>query len=532
MTSSNSFPFSWFLFAGFLFTVALAACNTVDTDFKRDNPIDPVLPKIEILSPENEFINHHNDTLFVEIQVQDVNSPLDELEINVSSHRDGFLTSVRPNSSGYANINLTGLSISTHYIKAEATNTLGNTQADSVFVRNNAAPAVNMLTAEFVEGFYNELTWEQSPDDEFQYYDLYKINSLGASRNIARITDRGATTYRHPAPIDSLTTYFIKTSSTFYQTPHTGRSKDIHRPAFFGMQGAQFFSAIHYPNIPVIIVNKRVTSFFHKLIAYNYVRNEIIAADIPDGSRILQMAAGKNGSVHEVYITKAVNPGRLYIYDALTMELIEYINSAWPISQLFTDNSGNLIRRSNNLIHVSGRNEFPAFNSQVTINSYNATISVSGESNEIYHRTLGHTRQVRHMHYDNNGNVSGLNGPYSGLDFSGATVIHPNGDYLVTSSQAKIIDKAPSLEHLETLKLNASYIGFTFGRTGDILFALDSRGWVDVYENLSLTDHIEVDMIPERIFYNDGTIVLFGKSKHLSGNHRDYYGVAAIPVNY
>lgn len=533
MSSSNSFTNSWIWVAVLLLMLSITACNTVDTDFERNNPNDLIRPKIEILSPDNQFINHHADTLFVEIQVQDVNGPLEQVEVNFSSNRDGFLKTVRPNASGYAQAGLTGLSINSHYIQAEAVNTLGNTRADSVLVDNNGAPPVNILSAAFVDGFYNEISWERSPDDDFQHYDLYRINSLGNATNFARITDRDVTTYRDPAPIDSLTTYFVKTASAFYPNELSGRSKDIRRPSFFGRQESSVsFRATQFPNKPILIVSKR-TSGTDELIAYNYATNELVAAEMSGGAMVQNIATGKFSSNPELYITTSQIPGRLYVYDPLTMELIEFINSTYPITNLQTDNRGNIIRLSNNLIQVSARDQFPAFGTQVTVSPVPGTLHVPEESNEIYYIPSGNVSNIRHMNYDNSGNIFGLTGPYIRVGFSSdLTIIHPKGDYFVTSGQAKIIDKVPSLEPISTLNVNASYIDYAFGRDGDVLFALDEGGWVDVYENLSLIDQIEIDMIPKNIFYDNGSIILFGKSKHLPVGQTDYYGVAVIPANY
>lgn len=524
MENSNTYYFPVFFLLILFIAVLHTACNTVDTDYERDNPVDPLLPHVEILHPGNSAITHPGDSLLVEIQAQGTSGSPEELEISISSSVDGDLGTISPNSTGFASVKLGNLSNNIHYIRAEVVNRLGDSYADSIQIFNNAAPAVDIIEAKLVNSYYTEIEWERSNDPNFSSYELFRTNTHGNIISLGKFTDIESTTFQYVAPMDSLNTYFVDASSSFYESVNRGNSKSVYRPLVQEFASNNPLTVTKYPGYPILLIGQN--SFqFGDLTALNYIENTVIGK-IATGRLFNDLAVGDNGFGPEIYAVNSTNQRQLRIYDGLSMELKETIDAGYRIDGIETDNRGNIITLGFNSFRASKRNAFPATNSHIEVTS--GDFKISDSSNDIF--LIRNTYRMWHLSYDDESNVFGLTvwpHEFWPLMSGGNFNVHPHGDYVVTAAIGNILTKPPQFAFLKTLNPDGQYAHFAFDESGDFLFALDQRGWIDIYEDLTFKEALEVgiDINPRNIFYDNGQIILFGESTVLA----NYYGVVVLP---
>ncbi|NBC25334.1 MAG: hypothetical protein GVY08_00595 [Bacteroidetes bacterium] len=502
------------------FAGLLNGCNTFDTDYERDNPNDPILPKIDIVTPTNPFINYHEDLLSLEIQVQDANTSLNELEINLYSDKDGYLETIQANQSGFASTQLGGLSKDDHYLIAEVVNKLGRSTRDTTLLYNTAPPRASITEAKFEKNSFIQLTWEKSPDPDFEFYKVYRVNSVQDTTLLAEISNVSETTFKDFAPLDSLYRYHINTSSTAFEIENTSTTASLERTLFFKPQ----FSGISvrkYPDYPALLV-----SVSSEITGYNYEQDTFIG-ELSDLGNVSALNVGDNGFGVEIYAVSFDNRSEFLIYDGFSMDLKERISVDYHIGNFETDNRGNIVTQDDSWYRASTRSQFPFHNS--SISGVTGRFRLTKTTNDIYIITTGFSPMaLGHVKYDDNNSVIESNGwPYhSGPPLSSTSFeVHPHGEYVITAFAGQIYEKAPSLEHRKAINENGRYVDYAFNDSGNLLFALDERGWVSVYEDLNFTSKIEIDMIPKSIFYDNGELILFGESSIL----KDYFGVVVLP---
>lgn len=517
MTGCTKYVISVFLFLILSISVLFTACNKYDTDYERNNPNDPLVPNITILSPENETVSYHKDSVLVKVQVSDENTPLTDLKIKLYSNIDGLISSIQANSDGIGSIMVGGLSINPQYLKAEVTNNLGHRYSDKVLLYNDAPPVANVKNVKLVDAYYNEIEWTQSTDSYFESYKVYRISSLGDTLLVATLNDIGNTVFRDAAPLDTLTQYYLETTSTFSETTNTGEPGFVSREIFSKPQRIS-----KYPGEPILLLHYQ----FH-LIAYNYEQNEVIGS-ISEGA-VTTSAVGNNGFGPEIYVVFHSNNRILHIYDGITLELKVVINANYNIRDINTDNRGNIISRDGAQFRVSSRTDFPYFDSGVfvqnCIHCSHGVFKTVKTSNDIYFIASG----VWHIKYNNNNSIlEATRWPYSN---NGPIIdrfnfeIHPHGEYLITAAPGNLIDKAPSLQYIATLRLGAQYDSFVFNDSGETIYAADDRGWVDIFENFNYIERIWLELKPISIFYKNNNLIMFGRSTVLE----DYFGVMVLP---
>lgn len=515
LNSKFFFPFVFctLLLLPFLYT----ACNTFEPDYERDNPLDPILPKIKILSPNSGLITHHADSITIKIEVSDQNGPVEDMEISLYSRTDGLLTSLQANSSGIASTTISGLSIRTHWLKAEVINSLGKSMADSVRIFNNAPPASNITSVELVDLLYTHIEWEPSTDNDFRNYVLHRINSKGEHTQLAMIEDIHTSSFTYESYLDSLSTYYVETYSTFYSNFNTGAPGYLRRDLVPNTHR----KISHYPGQPLMVINH-----LNRLTVFNYEEQRIVG-EIPAAPSTLWSTMGDNGFGLEIYFVEESNRSILHIYDAHTLQLKETIPAGYNIIGLVSDNRGNIITREGQQYRVSKRGEFPIHKN--IGHARGANFKVSKTSNDIYGYTLGISpSHLWHMSYTNTGVLSqNTQWPYhGGISFIAHFRLHPQGEFIISSSIGTIIEKAPSLEFRKHLNQTGGYSDFAFSENGDYIFAADNRGWINIYHDLSLVDRIDVNnMRPRFINYDNGNLILFAGSTVLP----ESYGLIVFP---
>jgi hypothetical protein len=520
MADKTKYNIPVFLVLMIISAALFTACNTFDTDFERNNPNDPLLPKIEIISPENKSVSHHMDSIFIEIKVIDLNTSPEDLEINLFSSADGFLKSMRANSLGFASVSLFDLSNNVHYIKAEVMNQLNYTQTDSVLLYNNAPPAANIIEAKLVDNYFTVLDWNRSTDSDFESYKVYRVNSSGETLLITEIYDINKTTFHDVTPLDTVSRYYINTSSSFYETENSGRSGSVYRHLF-----AKPRMVLKYPGEPVLLL-KQGSYPSSKLMGFNYEQNKIVA-ELPEGEYIYTSTVGDNGFGVEIYVVYHSDRTVLHIYDGSSLQLKKSVKTDYHIDGIETDNKGNIITRDYFWFRASTRAQFPYHRSYIQASL--GVFKISKTTNDIYIINNDWSpSSMWHIKYDDdNGVLESTKWPYhGGPSISGSAFqVHPHGKYVVSSIYGNIFDKAPSQQLLKTLNQIGRYIDFAFNESGDFLYAADQRGWVNIYNDLTFIRRIEVDMIPQFIFYENGQLVLFGESTVL----KNYFGVLVLP---
>lgn len=507
--------------------VLVTGCNTFDVDFERDNPSDPVNPKIEILSPVNPFINYHGDLFTLELKVQDAFTPHSELKITLYSDKDGLLDTIQANQSGVATSQLSGLSKNVHYLTAEVINNSGGSARDTTLLYNTAPPKVNITEAKLVKNSFIQLNWDTSPDPDFEFYKLYRVNSLQDTTLLAEISDVAVTSFKDFAPLDSLYRYHINTLSSSFDLENRSNISTVTRTLF---TESQYYSpsVYKYPGQPALLVTKD-----SNLAGYNYDQDSFFGV-ISETEMLrpgITSIVGDNGQGMEIY---TISKGRteVRIYDAFSMEFKESGNFNSNLTAIATDNRGNIIIQigiSHAMLFVSKRGQFPISNNYVGISG--GILRVTQSTNDIYiASTSGSPSSLLHASYDNNGNMMNSTGwPYHGGPplSSSSFEVHPHGEFIITAFTGHIYEKAPSLEHSGALNHNGRYVDFAFNNSGNLLFAADGRGWVDIYDELNFVEKVEIDAFPVKVFYDDGELIIFGESTIL----KDYYGVSVLSTD-
>jgi len=126
----------------------------------------------------------------------DQDSP-ETLTINLISSLDGELGNVRPTANGFWELELNGLSVGEHVIRASSTDSEGLIGSATTVVRVNPPFAMPTLTSVTVIGGGARLVWEEVTDERIEVVYLQKSTEgpNGFFAEIARIQDRTVTEY-------------------------------------------------------------------------------------------------------------------------------------------------------------------------------------------------------------------------------------------------------------------------------------------------------------------------------------------------
>ncbi len=516
-----------------ILVICLSACDlSPDFDFIRSNPLDPVIPTIEITFPSNNYKNHHTDAINFIAKVNDISYSPHTLHVNIYSDIDGFLDKIIPDASGKANAQINDLSKAEHVIFAEVVNPDGYTRTDSIKIYNNAAPRVNITCISLIDNSYIDLSWEESTDTDFESYGVHRINSNNQTRLVVEIQDISSTTFRDFAPLDSLYRYYVVSRSSAYPEANNSEIKSQERklfnsswvqnpgrvPTFNGIK-----KVLMYPDSPTLLFQRS-----HEIAAFNFVENKVIGRMDLEQS-IIDVA--NNGAGTEIYV---LPPGRerIDIYDATTFNQKEYFIIPRAID-IKSNNRGLIFLTmgfgGGNLYGME-RSRMPNRGTHIDFNRGHM-IRTTQTTNDVYYVWVGSPRSLFHASHDSEGNITEVNKwPYHGgpAISEGNFEAHPHNQYVVSSMGGNVFEPGPSLALKKTLAPGGEYVDFTFDDTGYFLFAADRRGWIDVYEDLTHSRRIEMTDKPRFLQFDKekGRLVILAYSDIV----QDYEGVLVFEL--
>lgn len=112
-------------------------------------------PTCSILSPADNTVGESGEAVDVEAEVDDAETPADQLEVTLASDKDGTLGTPTPSSDGSVSLSVTGLSEATHTLTLSVVDELGGTCTADVLYTVGTPPVVT-LSSPADDEVYNE----------------------------------------------------------------------------------------------------------------------------------------------------------------------------------------------------------------------------------------------------------------------------------------------------------------------------------------------------------------------------------------
>ncbi|MBM75236.1 MAG: hypothetical protein CMK59_07530 [Proteobacteria bacterium] len=101
-----------------------------------------IAPSCELTAPESDLWYSPNESITFVAEVADFETASEDLEIEISSDKDGLLSTPIANPDGTLSFNTSSLSIESHNITLEVRDAFGGTCTDSVVVHIGGAPSI------------------------------------------------------------------------------------------------------------------------------------------------------------------------------------------------------------------------------------------------------------------------------------------------------------------------------------------------------------------------------------------------------
>lgn len=476
-------------------------------------------PVINVILPAMPAEFAEGEAITFSIDVEDSDSPLEEISVKFESDLDGLIHTGSPGINGNLSFTTQTLSRGLHQINIIAEDSDGYS-SDKTLIVSTLSPKSVTLHEPVKDQGRVILNWSEYEADDFLKYEVYRSNENCTDQSkllIGSITEKGTTTFTDSLPpMEYRICYHIRITNTDNNSRNSN-AETVDMPS-----GHIFNFVAHdmlkHPNQPFIYLIDRGGQ---KLIKFNYEQLEVVSETSLQGD-IGFCDIGDNGFGVEVYTPS--NDGWIYIYSADDLSLVTSINTGLRVSSVVINGLGHVIAAV-----------FPSPWWEQPVRTYSRATGINIDGNGDHDGDRLRMIPGKNEIISISTGVSPTDMEYFKLDEQGMIVIHQDdpyhgdyplnhkifrisddGTYSITSNKGAVYLANSSMEYKGQLQHGAlQFSDFAFSADGSVIYAATSnRNSIQIgyYPSLIRDDEILIKGYPVFIIRDNDKLIALSKS--------------------
>ena len=476
-----------------------------------------IRPEIELLLPTIPAHFAPNENIVFSFNVTDKTSKPNDINVILSSDKDGKLLETHPDASNNVRFETSTLSRGTHTISITATNKENVSTIKTIELSTDAPSKIVLESATKTKDGYILLQWQKYTGTDFKRYEVFRTNNPDIDGELlASFTTIESVQFIDKLPpILSETYYYVRVTNADDKVRYSNKIKVVD-PA-----GKIYYysisDAVHHPSEPVIYV---VDYADMKLRAINYV-NQTEKSISLQGS-IGKIDVGDNGFGMEVYVPN--NSGFIHVYNANTLNLVTSIITGIETRCVATNGHGYI---------VASLIPSPWWENPVRTYSRSTGVNISGggqydgnmlrfvpNTDNVISITTGMSpTKMGYFEMNSSGKILKYkDSPYHGDHPLNAYIfrISNNGEFVVTNEIGAVYSASSSMIYKGMIDRGALYFSdFAFSDDGNFIYAgTSNRNSIQIvnYPQLTRSDEILTKGCPKYLFKYDGEIISISRT--------------------
>lgn len=484
------------------------------------------VPSIVMILPGLPANFKLNEKIVFSLDITDDDSPAADINVVISSDIDGKLYEAHPDASNHISFETSTLSRGVHHITVTATDKDKYSSTKTFDVSTNAPGEIVLESAIASLGKVN-LKWAKYSETDFLRYEVYRASDADQSGQlIASFNSADSVTYSDKTPpLVSEVYYYVKVLNSNDNFRNSNRIKVSYPGGKIYFYAAT--DAVHHPTEPVIFI---LDNAGYKLRAINYETNEEISSTTIQGTAG-RMDIGDNGSGLEIYLPSS--DGKIYIYDALTLNLVTTITAGLPVKCVITNGHGYL---------AASLTPSPWWEQPVRTYSRSTGINISGNTgSNVFEGSILRFIPNADKFISISTSVSPVDMDYFELTSSGMITLNSddsyhgdypldpnifrisgNGEYLVTGNTGAVYSASQTMIYKGLIERGALYFSdYVFSSDCNTIYAgTSNRNSIQIvkYPELTRTGELLTKGYPEFMFFVNGNIISLSKVSLNSNN--------------
>lgn len=484
------------------------------------------VPSIVLLLPVLPANFKLNEKIAFSLNVKDDDSPAAEINVVISSNLDGKLFEAHPDASNHISFETSTLSGGIHHITITATDK-ENFSSVKTFDVSTTAPGEIVLESAVLSLEKVNIKWAKYSGADFSRYELYRAPDANqAGLLLASFNSVDSVTFVDKTPpFVSEVYYYVKVLNS------SGNFRNSNRIKVSSPGGKIYFysatDAVHHPTEPVIFILDNAGC---KLRAINYETNAEISSTTIQGTAG-KMDIGDNGFGLEIYLPST--DGMIYVYDALTLNLVYTISTGLPVKCVVTNGHGYI---------VASLSPSPWWEKPVRTYSRSTGINISGNTgSNVFEANILRFIPNSDKIISISTSVSPVDMDYFELNSTGSILSHSddsyhgdhlldpyifrisgNGEYLVTDKTGAVYSASQTMIYKGTIESGALYFSdYVFSSDCKTIYAgTSNRNSIQIvkYPELTRTSELLTKGYPKFMFLINGNIISLSKVSLNSDN--------------